>query len=242
MPVDENLTGEQTGVAEVEAAAQQQTGVNEAGAAVQPSSAAEIEAFKAKAEDEVRKRRAAELEREQLRQQLALASQQQPQQPQDMFARQGLSDDDFLTVGQQRQFFSEQAQQYMQAIQFQNFVSQNPDFNQTVGIAYSNGQVQCAQPLRDFINENPSYTGLEYLATSNVNWARTAYELVKKHQKVKELEAKVNSFSEHQKLIDEQTVPLSPASVGGGGAAITTDLSDAQVEELDRKIKAGEFG
>jgi len=241
-PAAEDLTGAQTGDA---AGAADQT------PAAEVDSQAQVEAFKRKAEDEAQKRQNLELEIERLRNQVVIqANSPQGQQvvKQDAFSRRGLADEDWLTVGQQREILAEHSANLVTAFQLQSFISQNNDFGEIVGTFSPNG-FNIAQPLKDLIKDNSSLRGLDNLVSQNPSYAPIAYQMAKQHKELTDLRAKSGAFEEHQKALElaNQTAPTSPASIGGGAepqqsAIANLDPNSEGFSKLEQRVQMGEFG
>lgn len=227
-----DLTGVQAGAADL-----QQAG-DISDAAGQDTSNAQVDAFKAKAEDEVAKRQTAEAEVQRLRDEILVkqANTQPSAVPQDVFAQAGLDDFDNPTVEQIRQQQNQQTGQVLATVNFQNFIATNPDYFSIVGATDGNGRFVSAEPLKELIKDNPHLSGL--------NNPAVAYKLVKQHMELKELRAKETANTEHQHELDiaNKVDPLSPVAAGGGGATPVENPTDAQVDEQWERIEAGDFG
>lgn len=224
-----------------------------AGAAGQTPAAeenAELAAFKAKAEDEVAKRQALEEDNRRLQEQLlAIANPPQaPEKPKDVFD--GMEEYESPTIGQIRQIQAEarqnqtlETQQLLMNLQHQNFVNANPDYFEIVGTVGPAGRLDCAEPLKDLMKDIPSMRGIANIASSNPAAAQYAYLMAKEHKELKELRAKQSAVNEHQGQVENQLMPLSPASVGGGGGGAATDNpTDEQVDEAFDRALGGDFG
>lgn len=222
-----------------------ETGVD-TGAADQTPAAeenAQVEAFKAKAEDEVAKRQAAEEDIRRLNEQILVLSNppQIPERPKDVFD--GMEGYEPITVEQARQIRQEsqqQTQQLLTNLQVNSFINATSDFSEIVG-TYQQGRLKSAEALKDFIKDNPSMRYLEGLPPTA---AHVVYNITKQHKELKELRAKQAAIIEHQTQadVDNKLTPLSPAAVGGGGGSFQGEPTDAQVDEAFERAEAGEFG
>ena len=201
---------------------------------------AQVEAFKAKAADEVAKRQLLEQQVELMKNQALVAQNTQPQGPQDVFAQAGLENYESPTVEQIRQQTTQTTQQMLTALQLQNFMTSNADFSEIVGTPGAGA----AEPLKDFMNDNPNFRGLDLVVAKNPGMASVAYRLVKQHKELKDLRAQTSSQAEHQAQIDAAN-KLSPGSLSeAGGSHITqSDIdSDEKFEAMEARVQDGEFG
>lgn len=256
----DDKTGEDlTGAADLnagvnaDAAGLQSTGEQTVPAAGDAQTQAQVEAFKRAKEDEVAKRQAAEDQIRMLQNQLDLIQanapqQQTTQQIQDTFSQYGLNDGDLVQVGHIRRQQQEHAQRLMTALSYQNFLNQNPDYSDVVGTVDATGRFKCAEPLKEAIQQNPALRGLDNAIVSFPSLAPMAYQIAKQAKQLKELNEKISASTEHQSQLEmaQQMAPMSSAGAGGGGAAPAENAiaaaSDESFDELERKVKAGEFG
>lgn len=254
----EDKTGE-----DVTGAADQNAGVNADAAGLQgtgdnlPAAGdaqlqAQVEAFKTAKEDEVAKRQAIEEQNRILQEQIALiqanAPQQTSQQIQDFFSQKGMRDDDFIQVGTIRQQQQDYAQKLMMALNYQNFLNQNPDYSEVVGTMDAKGRFNCAEPLKETMKQNPALHGLDNALMNFPSIAPIVYQLAKQVKQIKELNERVSASTEHQSQLEiaQKIAPMSSAAAGGGGAmpseSVIANASDDSFDELERKVKAGHFG
>lgn len=248
----------QTGTEEAAAAGQQQTVEDGGDAGVQQATApadgenqdVQVEAFKTKAEDEVKKRQAIEAENENLKQQMQLITANQasvqpqvPAQPKTLFEqcaeRLGFGDGSYLTGEQHGQVLQLMIQVQGNVATTQNYIQSHPDFVQVAGtIHQQTGQLIPSAELQKILTEKPQ---LRSLAAS----PQGAYELVMQERKLAELEKNATANQEHltRQEFDNKTEPLGGSAAGGGGAGDPNNqqmMSREQVREIEQKLADGE--
>jgi len=201
----------------------------------------EVNQQRKQAEDE--SQRLAEENRRYQEQLLAAAN---PSQTQEKDVFDGLEGYENPTVDQIRQSQSKQAerqaqqtQQLLTNIQLNNFVTANPDFSTVVGTYDRTGRLISAKPLKELMKDIPSMRVLESLPATAAPYV---YEMAKQHKELKELQAQQAAVNEHQAGVENKLAPLSPASVGGGGGAPTTEPTDDQVDAAWEAAERGDFG
>ena len=246
----------QTGTKDAGAADQQQTGDDSSAAGVQQTTTpaaegnqdAQVEAFKTKAEDEVKKRQAAETELESTKQQMNLLQANQPVQPQlptqpktlfeQCAERLGFGDGSYLTGEQHGQVLQLMIQVQGNVATTQNYIQNHPDFIQVAGAINQQGQIMPSAELQKILTEKPQ---LRSLASS----PQGAYELVMQEREVAKLKAENEIQAEHlkQQGIDTTLAPVSGAAATTGAVSSKAPavITPEQQVEMEEKVARGEF-
>lgn len=206
-----------------------------------------VKAFQTKAEDEVKKRQAAEQEAENLKQQMMLLQNNQaptPQvqaQPKTLFEQcitQLGFDGDYLTAEQHGQVLQLMIQVQGNIANTQSFIQNHPDFIQVAGTINQNGQLVPSTELQKILTEKPQ---LRALTAS----PQGAYELVMQERQLAKLTQENAVQAEHlkQQGIDTTLAPVSGAAAVTGAVTSKTPavVTAQQQAEMEDKVARGEF-
>lgn len=221
----------------------------------------QLEAFKTKALDEVKKRQQLEAEKALLQQQLeqakvVSANPQQQQRPKSLresvIEQLGLKDETWLTTTQQIQVDNIIDSMRDQQIRQQQFISQNQDFNDVVGkVNPLTNQFEPSEHLKDAITQNPNLSGLDRIVAQNPAYAVYAYTVAKQAKTIRELQTTKDKSDDEMAAIQKQQElnnklsPISSASTGGGSAGNAEQrIASMKIDERDAlfsRVLSGEF-
>lgn len=218
---------------------------------------AQIDAFKAKAVDETKKRQSAEEEARIAHEQMAIMTANQtvqqpavaPTPPLTVYEQArtdlGLGEEEYPTETQRGQIIQRAIEiqnavvnQQRQAQVNQQFIQSHPDYGEVVGRQMGNN-FQLSPELLKIVTDKP------HLANAAYSNSQAAYKIVMDERKLAEFEKSATASQEHleRQGIDNKTEPLGGSAAGGGGVGDPNNrqmMSREQVKEIRRKLANGD--
>ncbi len=120
--------------------------------------------------------------------------------------------EDYVRVmNRKEQIDAANSQQQAQAIANQQFAQSHPDVSEVVGAGIGTRGFLASQELSELLRSKPHLS-------ASAQTPEGAYKLVMEERELKKLQSAENSNQEHQKRVDDATLPLGGSAAGGGGA------------------------
>jgi hypothetical protein len=195
-----------------------------------------------------------------LQDQMTLISANQPQQTQtakapssayeQAVAELGLQGQQWLDETQRaqiearrEQIITEQNSRRYNQMSANQFIASHADYAEAVGTTNpATGQFVPSRELMEILRDEP------YLRSSLTS-PENAYQIVMRHRQRVKRDKEYAAMKEHQgqQELDNKINPMSPSSVGGGtsgeaGGPLNVNSTFDDVAEIERRVKAGQYG